>query len=141
MHKNIRLASLVAVVCLAGLSGSDRSVVDELEKVLSVAGDDGQLLTVLAHSIELVGESCLELLSGNVRQLGLGHERLGLRADKLLLEYDDLGRVGLLVLQLRNLVGDLLLACMTVSGDLVLRVRQTYGHGWAGPKPRCCGCS
>jgi hypothetical protein len=70
---------------------------------------------VLAHGIELVGESCLELLTCDVRQLGFGDKRLGLSADKFLLENDDLGGIGLLVLQLRDLVGDLLLACMTVS--------------------------
>jgi hypothetical protein len=41
MQHNVRLASLVAVVSLAGLSGSDRGVVDKLEEVLSIAGDDG----------------------------------------------------------------------------------------------------
>ena len=78
--------------------------------MLSVAGDDGELLAVLAHGIELVGEGGLELLAGDVGQLGLGDEGLGLSADKLLLEDDNLGGVGLLVLQLGNLVGDLLLA-------------------------------
>jgi hypothetical protein len=125
MQQNVRLASLVAVVSLPGLSGSDWGVVDKLEEVLSIAGDDGQLLAVLAHGIELVGESCLELLTCDVRQLGFGDKRLGLRADKLLLENDDLGGVGLLVLQLRDLVGDLLLACMTVSLVRTARVANS----------------
>jgi hypothetical protein len=47
--------------------------------------------------------------------LGLSDEGLGLGTDKLLLENNDLGRVGLLVLELSNLVGDLLLACDVVS--------------------------
>jgi len=38
---NNSLASLVTVVCLASLSGGDRGVIDELEEVLAVAGDDG----------------------------------------------------------------------------------------------------
>ena len=83
--------------------------------MLAVTGNDGQLLAVLAHSIELVGKGGLELLTGNVGQLSLSDKGLGLGADELLLKYDDLGRVGLLVLQLRDLVGDLLFACNNVS--------------------------
>lgn len=78
--------------------------------MLAVAGNDGDLLGVLADGVELVREGSLELLAGDVAELGLGDERLGLGADELLLEDDDLGRVGLLVLELGNLVGDLLLA-------------------------------
>jgi hypothetical protein len=107
---NSRLGGLVSVICLASLTRGNRGVIDELEKVLSVASDDGKLLAVLAHSIELVGESSLELLTGNVGQLSLGNERLGLSAHKFLLKNNNLRRVGLLVLQLSNLVGDLLLA-------------------------------
>jgi hypothetical protein len=110
---DLRLGGLVAVVGLAGLAGGDRGVVDELEQVLSVASNDGELLAVLAHGIELVGEGGLELLAGDVGQLGLGDQGLGLSANKLLLENNNLGGVGLLVLQLGNLVGDLLLAYKT----------------------------
>lgn len=105
-----RLGCLVTIVRLAGLTRGDRGVVDKLEKVLSVAGDDGKLLTVLAHSVELVSESSLELLTSDVGKLGLSDEGFGLSTNKLLLENNDLGRVRLLVLQLSNLVGDLLLA-------------------------------
>ena len=105
------LGGLVAVVGLASLTRGDRGVVDQLEKVLAVAGDDGHLLAVLAERIELVGEGGLQLLAGDVGELGLSDERLGLGADKLLLEDNDLGAVGLLVLELSDLVGDLLLAC------------------------------
>jgi hypothetical protein len=110
---DLRLGGLVAVVGLAGLAGGDRGVVDELEQVLSVASNDGELLAVLAHGIELVGEGGLELLAGDVGQLGLGDQGLGLSANKLLLEDNNLGGVGLLVLQLGDLVGDLLLAYKT----------------------------
>jgi hypothetical protein len=110
---DLRLGGLVAVVGLAGLAGGDRGVVDELEQVLSVASNDGELLAVLAHGIELVGEGGLELLAGDVGQLGLGDQGLGLSANKLLLENNNLGGVGLLVLQLGDLVGDLLLAYKT----------------------------
>lgn len=79
--------------------------------MLSVAGNDGNLLAVLTESIELVGIGSLDLLAGDVRKLCLSNKRLGLSSDKLLLENDDLGRVGLLVLELSNLIGNLLLAC------------------------------
>jgi hypothetical protein len=105
------LGGLVAVVGLASLTRGDRGVVNQLEEVLAVAGDDGHLLAVLAKRIELVGESSLQLLTGDVGELGLSDEGLGLGTDKLLLEDDNLGAVGLLVLELGNLVGDLLLAC------------------------------
>lgn len=78
--------------------------------MLSVAGNNGKLLAVLAHSIKLVSESGLELLTGDVGQLGLSDEGLGFSAHKFLLKNNNLGGVGLLVLQLGNLVGDLLLA-------------------------------
>lgn len=49
----------------------------------------------------------LELLTGDVGELGFGDKRLGLCADKLLLESDNLDRAGLLVLQLLDFVRDL----------------------------------
>ena len=78
--------------------------------MLSVTGNDGDFLAVLAESIELVGKSRLELLAGDVGKLGLCDERLGLCADEFLLENNDTGAVGLLVFELRDLVRDLLLA-------------------------------
>ena len=104
------LGGLVAVVGLASLTRGDGGVVNQFEEVLAVAGDDSHLLAVLAERIELVGEGSLQLLAGDVGKLGLGDERLGLSTDKLLLEDDNLRAVGLLVLQLSDLVGDLLLA-------------------------------
>lgn len=112
---NVRLASLVAIIGLAGLSRSDGGVIDQFKEVLSVAGDDSELLAVLTHGIKLVGESCLELLTGDVGKLGFGDKGFGLGADKLLLEDNNLRGVGLLVLQLSDLIGDLLLSCITVS--------------------------
>jgi hypothetical protein len=105
------LASLIAIVGSAGLAGSDGSVVDKLEEVLAVAGNNGDLLAVLTQGIKLVGVGSLDLLASDVGELSLGDERLGLSTDKLLLQDDNLGGVGLLVLELSNLVGDLLLAC------------------------------
>lgn len=128
----IRLASLISIIRIPGLSGSDRSVVNQLEKVLSIAGNDSQLLAVLAHSIELVCERSLQLLAGDVGQLGFGDQRLGLGAHEFLLENDNLGRIGLLVLQLCDLIGDLLLACTLVSLGQVVRGRGNLRSrlGW-----------
>ena len=72
--RNLRLASLVAVVCVSGLARGDGSVVNELQEVLAVASDDGHLLRVLTESIELVGEGSLQLLAGDVGKLGLGDQ-------------------------------------------------------------------
>lgn len=81
--------------------------------MLSVARNDGQLLAVLTQSIELVGESSLEFLTGDVGELGFRDERLGFGTDELLLEDNDAGRVWFLVFQLGDLVGDLLFAVTT----------------------------
>lgn len=56
---DLRFASLVAVISFAGLSWSHRGVVDQLQKMLSEASDDGELLAVLLKGIKLVRESCL----------------------------------------------------------------------------------
>lgn len=66
--------------------------------MLAIAGNDGNLLTVLTQGIKLVGVCGLDLFAGNVGQLGFGDERLGFGADELLFEDDDLRGVGLLVL-------------------------------------------
>ena len=78
---NDGLAGVVAVICLAGLTGGHGGVIDQVQKVLAVAGDDGDLLAVLAQSDELVLERGLDLLTGDVGQLGFGNERLGFGAD------------------------------------------------------------
>lgn len=104
------LGSLVAIVSGTSLTWGDRGVIDELEKVLSVAGNNGELFAVFAESIELVGVCCLELLASDVRELSFSDERLSFSADELLLEDNDLGGVGLLVFELSYLVGDLLFA-------------------------------
>lgn len=56
---DLRLASFIAVISFAGLSWSNWGVVNKLQKMLSEASNDGELLTVLLESIELVSESCL----------------------------------------------------------------------------------
>ncbi len=98
------LAGLIAVVGGASLARGDGSVVNQLEQVLAVAGNDSKL----------VGVGSLDLLTSDVRELGLGDQRLCLGTDELLLKDNNLGRVGLLVLELGNLVGDLLLAWILV---------------------------
>jgi hypothetical protein len=72
--RNLRLASLVAVVCVSGLSRGDGGVVNELQEVLAVSSNDGHLLRVLTESVELVGEGSLQLLTGDVGELGLGDQ-------------------------------------------------------------------
>lgn len=104
------LGSLISVVSVACLAGCDWGVVNKLEQVLAVAGNNCELLAVLADGVELVSEGCLDLLAGDVGELGFCYERLGLSADKLLLEDNNLRAVWLLVFELRDLVGDLLLA-------------------------------
>ena len=74
------------------------------------AGDDGQFLGMFADGIKLIGECCLELLASNVRKLGFSNEGFGLSTDKLLFKDDNPRAIGLLVFELSDLIGDLLLA-------------------------------
>ena len=78
--------------------------------MLPVARDDGQFLAVLTQSIELVGESCLEFLAGDVGELSFCNKRLGFGTHELLLEDDNAGRIWFFVFQLGDLVGDFLFA-------------------------------
>lgn len=110
---NDSLAGIISIVGLAGLAGSDRSVVDQVQEVLAIAGNESNFLAVLTESVELVLEGGLELLTGDVGQLGLRDEGFGLGTDQLLFEDNDARRVWLLVLELGDFVGDLLLAYMT----------------------------
>lgn len=79
--------------------------------MLAVAGDDGDLFAVLAECVELVLEGGFEFFAGDVGELGFGDEGLGFGADEFLFEDYDAGGLRILVLQLGDLVGDLLLAC------------------------------
>ena len=92
--------------------------------MLSEAGNDSDLLAVFAQGIELVCESSLQLLAGNVGKLSFGDQRFSLGADKLLLKNNNLGGVWLLVLQLSNLIGDLLLS----YGDISVGYRAKSGY-------------
>ena len=107
------LGCLVSIICGAGLTWGNRGVVNELQKMLPVTSNDGKLLAMLTERIKLVGISSLQLLTGNVGQLCLSNKGFSFSTDKLLLKNDDLGRVWLLVLELGDLIGDLLLAYFT----------------------------
>jgi hypothetical protein len=109
------LAGVVSVIGGASLTRSDRSVVNKIQQVLAVASDESNLLTVLAKGIELVLEGRLELLTRDVGQLSLRNEGLSLGANQFLFQDDDPRRVGVAVLELGDLIGDLLLACCGVS--------------------------
>lgn len=96
---------------MAGLTGGHGRVIDQVDQVLAIAGDDGDLFAVLAQCVELVLEGGLDLLAGDVGELRFGDQGLGFGADKLLLKDDNARRLRILVLELGDLVGDLLLAC------------------------------
>lgn len=104
------LGGLVSIISVAGLPGSDGIVVNELQQMFAVPGNDGNLLRVFSDGIKLICKGRLELLACDVGQLSLGHQGLGFGADKLLLQHHNSWAVGLLVLELGNLIGDLLLA-------------------------------
>lgn len=60
------LGRLVSIIRGAGLTRCDWSIINELQEMLSVTSDDGELLAVFAKSIELVGKRSLQLLAGDV---------------------------------------------------------------------------
>ena len=86
--------------------------------MLPEAGNDGELLTVLLESIELVSESSLELLTSDIGKLSFCDKGLCLSTDKFLFENNDAGAVGLLVFELSDLIGDLLLAYTALNRKL-----------------------
>jgi hypothetical protein len=121
---NDRLGCFVSVVGVAGLARRHRVVVDELKQVFSVTGDNGNFFTVLADRVELVVECGLQFFAGDVGQLGFRDQGLGLCSDEFLLQDHNTRAVGLLVLELSDLVGDLLLA---VAGGLNRRFNVADG--------------
>lgn len=78
--------------------------------MLSVPSNHCHLLGVFTHGIELVGECSLDLLASDVRELSFGNQRFSFGSHKFLFKNHDFGRIGVLVLELRNLVCDFLLA-------------------------------
>lgn len=107
---NDRLGCFVAVIRGTAFARGDGAVIDEFQEVLAVPGDDGEFLAVLAQGIELVGEGSFQFFTCDIAELGLSNQGLGFGADQFLFEDDDAGAVRLLVLELGDLVGDLLLA-------------------------------
>ena len=89
------------------ISRDNGSIIDEVEQLSCVLGQQDLLLGALDDSGGVKVVSLLELLAGDVGKLCLGDERLSLCADELLLEGDNLDRAGLLVLQLLDFIGNL----------------------------------
>ena len=78
--------------------------------MFSISSNDGELLAMLTESIELVGESCLKFLAGDVGELGFSNERFGFGTDQFLFEDDDAWAIWFFVFELGDLIGDFLLA-------------------------------
>lgn len=110
---------LSVVVGWALLAGHDGRVVEQVDELSRLGREQDLFLGSLDYSggVDVVG--LLELLAGDVGQLSLGDERLGFGADELLLESDELGGFGLLVLQLLDLVLDLYVVSCTARLILV----------------------
>lgn len=89
------------------VSRNDGSVINKIEQLSCILGQQDLLLGTLNDGSGVEVVCLLELLTGDVGELGFGDKRLGLCADKLLLESDNLDRAGLLVLQLLDFVRDL----------------------------------
>ena len=94
-------------VRLALVARHDGGVVEQVDQLARLAGEQDLLLGALDDGGRVQVVCLLQLLAGDVGELGLGHEGLGFGADELLLELRDLGGRWLLVLELLNLVGDL----------------------------------
>jgi hypothetical protein len=107
---NNRSAGLVAIITSPRLPGSHWGLVDQVYEMLSESGDNRQLFAVFTKGIELIIERSLDLLTGDVGQLCLGDEGLGLCANEFLFENNNLGGVWFLIFEMCNLVGNLLLS-------------------------------
>ena len=138
--KRVRFARLITVIRVPRFAGRHRGVVDQLQQVLAVAGDNGQLLTVLAECVELKVESGLDLLTGDVGKLSFGDERLGFSANEFLLKYNNARRTWLLVLQVGDLIRNFLLSCFPSGSTRRGRGWVTHYRGLAGQTPQCSGC-
>ena len=78
--------------------------------MFSEAGNDSKLFAVLTECVELVGKGGLQLLTSDIGELSFSYKGFCLGTNELLLEYHNTWAVRLLVLKLRNLIGDFLLA-------------------------------
>ena len=108
---HLRFAGLVTVVSIPSFAWSNRCVIHQFKEMLSVACNDCQLFTVLAQGVKLICEGGLEFLASDVGKLRFSNEGFGFGTDEFLLKHNDLGRIGFLVLELGDLIGDFLLAC------------------------------
>jgi hypothetical protein len=88
-------------------AGDDGGIVEQIEETTSVFGENGLLIGTFDDGVDLHRIRFLQLLPGDVGQLGLGDEVLGFRADEFLFEGEDLGGCGILVFQMSYLIGDL----------------------------------
>lgn len=95
---------LRAVVCGTFLSGNNGGIVEEIDELSCLGGEQDLLLGALNDGCSVKIVSFLELLSGDVGELGFGDERLCLSADKLLLKGDELRGFGLFVFELLDLI-------------------------------------
>ena len=91
-------------VSWALLAGHDWRVVQQIDQLAGLGCEEDLLFSALndGRGVDVVG--FLELLAGDVGELGFGDERLGLCADELLFEGDELSGFGLFVLELLDLV-------------------------------------
>jgi hypothetical protein len=98
---------LGVVVGWALLAGHNGRVVEQVDELSRLGREQDLLLGSLDHGggVDVVG--FFELLAGDVGELSLGDERLGFGADEFLLEGDELGGLGLFVLQFLDLILDL----------------------------------
>lgn len=98
---------LCLVVRWALFAGDDGCVVEQVDELARLRGEQDLLLSTLDDrgGVDVVG--FLEFLTGDVGELRFGDEGLGFGADELLLEGYELGRFGLFVLELLDFVLDL----------------------------------
>ena len=89
------------------LAGDDGGVVEEVDEVAGALGEEDLFLGTLDDGGGVEVEGFLELLAGDVGELGVGDKGLGFGADEFLLEGDEFGGFGFFVLEFLNLVLDL----------------------------------
>ena len=83
---DLRFTRIVRVICGLTLSRHDWSIVDQLEQMLPISCNDGQLLPIFAHSLELVVEAALDLLARDRHELYFCRYRFCFDTDELLLK-------------------------------------------------------
>jgi hypothetical protein len=89
------------------LAWHDWRVVQQVEQLLGLPGEEGLLFAALEDRCQVDGVGLAEFFAGYVRELGFGDERFGLGPDKLLLERGNLCAGRFLVFEFLEFVGDL----------------------------------